>query len=76
MVFATVEHQQDSRGRDEHVGVRHTFATVRAGAFWNTAKTDEHLIRRSQNADGVTRKLRRRAESENRWLIPLVMETP
>jgi hypothetical protein len=54
-------------------GVRHTCATARAGAFWNAAKTDEHLIRRSQNADGVARKPRRRAESENRWLIPLEM---
>ena len=62
---------------DEHVGVRRTCATASAGAFWNVAKTYEHLIRRSQNAGGVARrKLRRLAESGNRWLIPLELATP
>ena len=41
---------------DEHVGVRRTCATASAGAFWNVAKTYEHLIRRSQDVGRVARK--------------------
>jgi hypothetical protein len=44
-LLATVEHQctikQDARGRDSHVGVRHTCATACAVAS-NAAKTVEH----------------------------------
>jgi hypothetical protein len=34
--------QQDARGRDAHVGVRHTCATACAVACWNAAKTVPH----------------------------------
>jgi len=58
-VFTSVDELTSSApGRHAHVGVRHTSNTACAGEFWSAAKTYEHQIRHSQNADGVARKLR------------------
>ena len=63
--WRSINIKKDARGRDTHVGVRHTCGTC-AGAFWRAAKTYQHQIRRSQYAEGVARKMRRRAEQYKR----------